>query len=113
MTEAIDDPVLALKAEWEARNKLLKEQPDDSSDEALQPFYDRLHETEVQILLTRSTTLAGIAVKLILWARQNLKRGVTTGLSWNREPIEDELHDLDSLPVISALHDLERLAGEA
>ena len=108
-----DDPVLALKAEWEARYKLLKEQPDDSSDKALQPFYNRLHETEVQILRTGATTPAGIAVKLILWARQNLERGVTTGLSWNREPIEGEPHDLDRLPVISALHDLERLAGRA
>ena len=112
-----EDPVLALKAEWEARYKALDEHRDDpdsdESDEAVQPLYDRLHETEVQILRTRATTPAGIAVKLILWARQNLKRGVTTGLSWNREPIEGELHDLDSLPVISALHDLERLAGAA
>ena len=111
-TSVIEDPVLALKGEWEARYKVLNEQPDDDSDEALQPFYDRVHETEVQILRTPATSLAGIMVKLVLWARQHLEADATTGLSWNHEPIEGQPLDLDHLPVVSALHDLERMAQE-
>ena len=88
---------------------LLYEQPTDS-DEASEPFYKRMDETI--IFHTPATSPAGVAVKLILWARQHC--GVdASGLSWNREPIEGKPLDLDYLPVISALHDLERLAGEA
>ena len=67
-TSVIEDPILALKREWEARYTALDEQRDtgDDSDEARQPFYDRLDETEVQILRTPATTPAGITVKLIL-----------------------------------------------
>ena len=81
----IEDPVIALKREWEARYKALDEQRDDpnadDSDEAVQPFYDRLHETEVQILRTQATTSAGIAVKLILWARLHCDADEVSGLS--------------------------------
>lgn len=111
---AIEDPILALKREWEARYELLDEHrsgdDDDDSDEARQPFYDRLAETEVQILRTRATTPAGIAVKLILWARQHCTADELSGLSWNRKSIEGDPHDLDRLPVMSALLDLERMS---
>jgi hypothetical protein len=109
---ASEDPVLALKREWEARYKALDGQRDtgDDSDEARQPFYDRLREIEQRILRTWATTPAGIAVKLILWARLRCSADEVSGLSWNRKSIEGEPFDLDRLPVMSALHDLERMA---
>ena len=111
------DPVLALKREWEARYRLLDEQRDDpnadDSDEAVQPFFDRLRETESQILRTQATTPAGIAVKLILWARLHCTADEVSGLSWNRKSIKGEPFDLDRLPVLSALLDLERMKAGA
>ncbi len=116
-TPAPEDPVLALKREWEARYKALDEHRDDpdadDSDEAVQPFYNRLHETEVEILRTQATTLAGIAVKLILWARLHCNADEVSGLSWTRKSIEGDPHDLDHLPVLSALLDLERISSGA
>ncbi len=98
---AAEDPVLALKREWEARYQLLDEHRDDpdadDSDKAVDPFYDRLRETECQILHTRATTPAGIAVKLVLWARLRSEAGGTSGLDWNGEPIEGKPFDLDYL----------------
>ncbi len=115
LADAIDDPVLALKREWEARYKLLDEHRDnpdaDDSDEAVDPLYNRLRETEYQILQTRATTPAGIAVKLVLWARLHCDADQTSGLSWNHEPIAGKPFDLDHLPVVSALNDLEHMAG--
>ena len=109
-----EDSVLALKREWEARYKALDEQRDDpaadDSDEAVQPFFDRLRETEIQILRTQATTPAGIAVKLILWARLHCDADEVSGLSWTRKSIEGHPHDLDRLPVLSALLDLEHMA---
>ena len=107
-----EDPVLVLKREWEARYNLIPSDPD-ASDEYLEPFYRRVDEIEDRILQTPATTSAGVVVKLVLWARQHCESGCTTGLSWNHESIEGRALDLDRLPVISALNDLERLAGEA
>lgn len=116
-TSVIEDPVLVLKREWEARYKALDEHRDDpntdDSDEAVQPFYDRLHETEVQILRTQATTPAGIAIKLILWARLHCNADEVSGLSWTRKSIEGDPHDLDRLPVLSALLDLESMSSGA
>ena len=107
-----EDPVVALTRAWDHRYKRLNDAPDDS-DEALEPFYQRMDEIALQIFHTPATTPAGIAVKLVLWARQHC--GADAGdQSWNREPVENYTElDLDYLPVISALHDLECLAGEA
>ena len=107
-----EDPVLALKREWETRYKALDEQREtgDDSDEARQPFFDRLQETEDQILRTQATTSAGIAVKLILWAHQHCTADEVSGLSWNGKSIQGCPLDLGRQPVLSALLDLERLA---
>ncbi len=109
---AYEDPILVLKREWEARYKALDGQRDtgDDSDEARQPFFDRLRETEVKILRTQATTPAGIAVKLILWARLHCDADEVSGLSWTRKSIEGEPFDLDRLPVLSALLDLELMS---
>ena len=110
---APEDPVLALKREWDARYRRLDDaRGDDVSDETLEPFYKRLGEAEYQIFQTPATTPAGIAVKLILWARQHVEGRYEGGADWSRTPVTDYPRDLDHLPVVSALHDLERLAGE-
>ncbi len=107
-----EDPVLVLKREWEARYKALDEQRDtgDDSDEARQPFYDRLDETEVQVLRTQAATSAGIAVKLILWARLHCTADEVSGLTWNHKSIQGRPFDLGRQPVMSALLDLERMS---
>ena len=108
-----DDPVLVLKREWDARWERYESETDDS-DEANDPLHDALRETEYEIFQTPATTLAGIAVKLILWARLHVDRGNKGAGDWSRIPVSAYTSlDLDHLPVISALHDLERLAGEA
>ena len=47
----------------------------DDSDEATDPLHDALNETAYKIFQTPATTPAGIAVKLVLWARQQVTRG--------------------------------------
>ena len=107
----IEDPVLALKREWDARWKRYESETDES-DEVNDPLYDALDEVAYEIFQTPATTPAGIAVKLILWARIHVGNDAS-GLGWSREPVHNYPMELDNLPVVSALHDLERLAGEA
>ncbi len=113
MTEdrKIEDPVLALKQEWEARWERYASETD-KSDEATDPLHDALNETAYEIFQTPATTPAGIAFKLVLWARQHITRGTQESADWSRPPVTAYPHDLDELPVVSALHDLERLAGQ-
>ena len=107
-----EDPVMALKREWETRwNQYASET--DQSDEAQDPLFDRLSETAYQIFQTPALTLEGVAFKLVLWARQHVEGGYEGTDGWSRPPVESYPRDLDHLPVVSALHDLERLAGRA
>ena len=105
----IEDPVLALKREWETRWQQY-ERESDSPDEIMWPLHDALNETAYEIFQTPATTLAGIAFKLVLWARQHITRGTQESADWSRPPVTDYPRDLDHLPVVSALHDLERMA---
>ncbi len=104
---AIEDPVLVLKREFDARWERYKSETDDS-DEVLDPLHERMNEVAYQIFQTPATTLAGIAVKLVLWARQHIGHDAT-GKGWSGTPVTAYPRDLDHLPVVSALHDLERL----
>ena len=81
----------------------------DDEEETSDRLFGAMNEVAEQIFRTPATTLEGVAVKLVLWARQHVGHD-DTGLSWSREPIEDYSMDLDKLPVVSALHDLERMA---
>ena len=108
---AIYDPVLVLKREWLARWERIQKEPDES-DEARDPLYERLSETEYEVFQTPATTLAGVAFKLVLWARPHIGYDAS-GAGWSKTPAETYPRDLDELPVVSALHDLERLAGQA
>ena len=75
---------------------------------------DALGETSFEILKTPATTPAGIAVKLVIWARYHIREGHKFEDDLARFPVSDYTSlDLTDLPIISALHDLERLAGEA
>ena len=104
------DPILALKREWDARDQRLDNEPDDS-DAARDPLYEARSDVEYAILRTPATTIEGVAIKLWLWARCH---GPFRGPSdWWKRPLEDMPSELDELPVASALQDLERLAGEA
>ena len=79
----------------------------------LDPLFDALSKTAYEIFQTPATTIEGIAFKLVLWARQHVEGGYEGNTGWSRPPVTAYPHDLDHLPVVSALHDLERLAGEA
>jgi hypothetical protein len=109
MTEdrKIEDPVLALKREWEARWERYASETD-KSDKATDPLHDALNETAYEIFQTPATTPAGIAFKLVLWAHQHIDHD-DEGTDWSRPPVTAYSRDLDHLPVVSALHDLERM----
>jgi len=71
-----------------------------------------LAETSFKIFQTPATTPAGIAVKLVIWARYHIHEGLKFEDDLSRFPVSDYTSlDLDHLPIISALHDLDRLAG--
>ncbi len=72
-----EDPVLVLKREWDARWDEYVSETDDS-DEVLDPLHDRLGEITYQILQTPATTIEGVAVKLVLWARYPFGSFTTT-----------------------------------
>ncbi len=109
---ADEDPVLALKREWEARWERYGIDPGDDED-VVDRLLDALAETSFEIFQTPATTPAGIAVKLVIWARYHIHEGHNFDDDLSRFPVSDYTSlDLDHLPIISALHDLERLAGE-
>ena len=74
---------------------------------------------EYQIHETPVKTPAGIAVKLRLWARSHCPPEETPGgwqecaENWHKAPVEEFVGDLDNMPIIGALRDLERLAAES
>ena len=105
---AIEDPVIVLKREWQARWERYESETDES-EEVTDPLHDRVNETAYEIFQTPATTPAGIAFKLVLWARQHIGHGAF-GAGWSKPPVSAyNSLDLDNLPVVSALHDLERL----
>ncbi len=57
-----EDPVLALKREWDARWERYKSETDES-DEVMDPLHDRLIDAEYAIYLTPATSLAGVVIK--------------------------------------------------
>ena len=104
----VEDPVLVLKREWEARWQRFESETSES-DEVMEPLNDRMNETAYEIFQTPATTLAGVAFKLVLWAHQHIGHDAS-GAGWSKPPVESFPQDLDHLPVVSALHDLERMA---
>ncbi len=105
---AIEDPVLALKREWDARWERYKDEENRGDEEIIGPLHDRLNEAEFAIHRTPATTPAGIALKLKMWTRNHCP-GIVS-YDWWKAPLDEFDDDLDELPVLSALHDLERMA---
>ncbi len=108
-TPPAEDPVLALKREWDTRDQRLRELPDDT-DEVRDPLANARTEVEYAIHRTPATTLAGIALKLWLWTRIATPE-LGSRVDWWKDPIAD-MHGFDHMPVASALQDLERMAGK-
>ncbi len=81
-----EDPVLALKREWDARWERYKNEPD-KSDETMKPHHDGLNEAELAIHRTPATTHEGIAVKLRMWA-QDAPPSHKDGPEWWSAPLE-------------------------
>ncbi len=114
----VDDPVLVLKREWDARwDRWANETSED--EEVTDPLFEALSETEYEIFQTPATSIEGVAFKLVLWTRQHIPQGYTgdgdwgSSDEWSRLPVTAFLHDLDKLPVVSALNDLERMTRGA
>ena len=106
-----DEPLLGMEQEW----LQLRDEYDTSPDVphgAPDPLFDKLLDLQYRILLTQAKSPAGVAVKLRMHCRNNC---------WDEDDFvaptpEDSLRgagNLEILPLIAALHDLERLAGEA
>ena len=105
-----EDPVLALKREWDTRWERYESETD-RSDEVIDPLHAWLNEAEFAIHRTPATTPAGIALKLKMWTRNHCP-GIVS-YDWWKAPLDEFDDDLDELPILSALHDLERLTGRA
>ena len=106
----VEDPVLALKRKWETRWERYKSMPDDSPDEAMAPHHAALTEAEFAIYRTPATTPEGMAIKLRMWGRNH--PDPDRGENWCEPPIEDIEGNLDDMPILSVLRDLERLSQE-
>ena len=113
------DPVLLLKRQWDARWAPYASETNEDED-VIDALHDRLSETAFQIFQTPAATIEGVTFKLVLWARQHVfQRYAVDGDwaesdNWSRLPVTAYRSlDLDHLPVVSALHDLERMAGRA
>lgn len=110
ITGATEDPVLALKREWDARWERHKSEPSDE-DKVRDPLLDAVTAAAYAIHRTPATTLEGVAIKLWLWTRAATPE-LGSRVDWWKDPIAD-MHGFDHMPVASALQDLERMAGEA
>ncbi len=111
-TSKPEDPVLALKREWDARYERFRSETDEA-DKVMNPLHNRLMEAEFAIHRTPATTPAGVAVKIWLWACTFSPDWETpAGQDWWEIPVADMPDILDHMPVASALQDLERMAGE-
>ncbi len=115
IADVSEDPVLALKRDWDARWQRYESETDES-DEVMDPLHDQLTDAEYAIHLIPATTLAGVAVKLWLWTRTKTPEA-NTEPEWWKAPLSEMSERgqgwLEFLPIASALQDLERLAGEA
>ncbi len=105
-----EDPVLALKRQWDDRDQRLRDEPDDS-DAVRDPLYKARTDVEYAIYRTPATTLRGIVLKLWLWTRTATPE-LGSKVDWWKDPIVD-MHGFDYMPVASALQDLERMSGGA
>ncbi len=105
------EPLLAMEQEWLESRDYYETYPD-QSEEVDDRLFDKLLDLQYRILLTEAKSPAGVAVKLRMHCRNNC---------WAEEDFaapkpEDALRgvgNLEVLPLKAALHDLERLAGEA
>ncbi len=104
-----EDPVLALKREWDVRRERLHNEPDET-DAVRDPLVKAATEIEFAIHRTPATTLEGVALKLRLWTRI-MTPELGSRVDWWKDPIAD-MHGLEHMPVASALQDLERMAGK-
>ena len=102
-----EDPVIALKREWNTRWERYKNEPNRSDEEIIGPLHDRLNEAEVTIHRTPATTPEGIAIKLRMWGRNH--PDPDRGENWCEPPVEDIEGNLDDMPILSVLRDLEHL----
>ncbi len=62
IADVSEDPVLALKRDWDARWQRYVSETDES-DEVVDPLHARMNETTYEIFQTPATTLAGVAVR--------------------------------------------------
>ncbi len=108
ISQATDEPLQEMERQWLAWRDYCRTYPDES-DEARDPLYDRLNEIEFQIHRTPAKSPSGIAVKLRMWGRSH---GYSFPGEWWELSVGDFDGDLDHMPIVSALRDAERLAGE-
>ncbi len=108
INQATDEPLQEMERQWLAWRDYCRTYSDES-DEARDPLYDRLNEIEFQIHRTPAKSPSGIAVKLRMWGRSH---GYSFPGEWWELSVEDFDGDLDHMPIVSALRDAERLAGE-
>jgi len=101
---AADEPLLALERQWlRQRHYANYEQPGET-DEEREPAFEALDEIGDQIYETPAQSYAGVAVKLRMYAR--IEGFVDERTWWAHPSVGDDL-------ALSALRDLERLAGGA
>ena len=96
------EPLIELGRLWQARLQVANAIPDGVSWEAWQPHFDAVADLEVEIRETPAKSIAGLAVKLRLYAHYTSLFDKPAGYDpdWT-----DELQ-------LAALRDAERLAGE-
>ncbi len=115
---APEDPIVRLERDYKAlleRDRKMARV--DGSDDTMGPLHLELVEAQHCIFRTPAASPAGIVFKLRLRAHTEAPpEGFDRNTAWRERPVEDfESFEggLDFMPIISALHDAERLVGEA